>query len=101
MHKTQKFRIEFTNGQWSILDPDNVNNRIPIDTAVVDVTFLHPNLVEGYIVSVHGLDFELAQHLSAQTLRDLGAGGPLTQRGVTMKTERGQLTPEGGVEWRR
>lgn len=98
MHITQKFRIEFRDSQWSVLDPDNVNQRIPIDTAVIDITFQGVHAVEGYIVAVHGLDQEISKYLSPASLRDLGVGAQL-RRAPFSKTRRGQLTPDGGVEW--
>lgn len=101
MQKPLKFRIEFLNSRWYIVDPDNASNHVPIDTALMDVTFFRPGVVEGYVVAVHGLDMEIASTLDVQVLRALGATGPTHQRAPGPKTRRGQLTDKVGVDWTR
>jgi hypothetical protein len=74
-----KFRIERLNGQWNIVDPQNANVRVPIDQALVDVTYVSTDnrAVEGYILSVHGLDFEIAKTLDRPILNQLGVAANL------------------------
>lgn len=97
MNSIQKLRIRFTDGQWLV---EGVSPApIPIDTALVDVAYLAPGYVEGYIVAVHGLPQEAAEDLTKLGLTVLGARGPSSQRAFVPRTSRGQLTADGKVEW--
>lgn len=97
MNSIQKTRIRFTDGQWFVegMSP----SPIPIDTALVDVVYLAPGYVEGYIVAIHGLPQEVEQDLTKFGLTVLGARGPSSQRAFIPRTRRGQLTADGRVEW--
>ena len=97
MHTNQKFRLSFISNQWGVCSRDG-SPRIPVDTAIVDVTYQSPNHIEGYIVAVHGLDQEVAKYLDSQTLRDLGVGAQV-RRAPRLKTRRAQLNADGSVEW--
>lgn len=97
MNSTQKLCIRFTQGQWHV---EGVGaSPIPIDTALVDVSYLSPGYVEGYVVAIHGLPQEVAQELTKFGLTVLGARGPTSQRAYIPRTRRGQLTADGRVEW--
>jgi hypothetical protein len=100
MNLELKFTLTWHGNQWYVQDPHNVNLRVPIDTAVVDVTYQGDKFVEGYIVAVHGLDQEIAQHLSKASLQALGVGAQL-RRNPAKKVRRGQLAPGGRVDWKR
>lgn len=97
MDRDQKLTLEWSHGKWFVLDPAG-GGRVPIDTAIVDVTYCQPGLVEGFIVAVHGLDLEIAQHMSRETQQALGVGAQL-RRSPLAKTRRGQLTADGRVDW--
>lgn len=94
------FTLEWNANQWYVLDPDNANLKVPIDTALVDVISLRHGRVLGYIVAVHGLDLEWARHMDKRTLADLGVGAQ-TRRAPIQKARRGQLCADGRVEWVR
>ena len=99
MNSIQKLRIRFTDGQWFV---EGVSPApIPIDTALIDVSYVTPGYVEGYIVAVHGLPQEVAEDLTKLGLTVLGARGPSSQRAFVPRTRRGQLTADGKVEWIR
>lgn len=99
MKSIAKTYIRFTDGQWYV---EGVGpSPIPIDTAVVDISYLSPGYVEGYIVAVHGLPQEAAQNLSKLDITSLGARGPSSQWPRVPRTRRGQLTADGRVEWTR
>jgi hypothetical protein len=76
-----KFRIEWQEGAWFIVDPDNADVRVQIDQAVVDATHYSTKerFVEGHILAIHGLDFEIAQRLDRATLNHLGVAANLRQ----------------------
>jgi hypothetical protein len=97
MNSIQKLRIRFIEGQWFVEGAGP--SQIPIDTALVDVVYLAPGYVEGYIVAIHGLPQEVAQDLTKFGLTVLGARGPSSQRAFIPRTRRGQLTADGRVEW--
>lgn len=95
----QKFQIEWHQTSWFVLDPDNESVKVPIDSAIVDVVRAKPGCVVGYIVSIQGLDIEIAKHLSRPALMALGVGAQVRRiapppRGM----ERVQLTEGGGRE---
>lgn len=56
---------------------------IKVDGAVVNATHIGDEFVDGHIISVHGLDWEVAQHLSRQQLSLLGVGNHLRPKSVT------------------
>lgn len=76
---SMKFRIEWQERAWFIVDPDNADGRVEIDQAVVDATLVdkQDRTVEGYILAVHGIDFEVAKHLDRPTLNQLGIAANL------------------------
>jgi hypothetical protein len=94
------FRIEWHCNQWYIVDPDNVSVKVPIDSALVDVVNLRHGCVEGYIVSVHGLDLEWASRMDLPTLRAIGVGAQL-KRAPVGNCRRGQLDDNGRITWIR
>ena len=93
------FRIEYYNGSWMVSEKDRPDTKVPVDSAIVDTLKAKPGYVEGYIVAVHGLDLELAQHLDPATLHTLGVAAqirrnPPPHRGLV----RIQLMPDGQFE---
>jgi hypothetical protein len=74
---SMKFRMESHEGTWFIVDPDNADGRVQIDQALVDATHISQHEVEGYILAVHGLDFEVAKRLDRPTLNQLGVAANL------------------------
>lgn len=83
-----------------MLDPDNESVKVPVDSAIVDVVRAKPGCVVGYIVSVQGLDLEIAKHLSPSALRALGVGTQVRRiHPAHPKEERIQLL-DGGL-WER
>ena len=87
-----KVRAEFDQckGSWAFVDPRSRNFRIPFDSALVEVTRSGPGMVEGYVLSVHGVPMEIASQLSVEGCRTIGinaipalsrarAGGPVAR----------------------
>jgi hypothetical protein len=74
-----KFRMETVDQRWFIVDPKDASVRVSIDQAVVDATHVSRDkkTVEGYILAVHGLDFEVAQLLDRTVLNQLGVAANL------------------------
>lgn len=56
---------------------------IKVDGAILNATHIGEGVVDGHIISVHGLDFEVARHLSRQQLSLLGVGNHLRPKSVT------------------
>jgi hypothetical protein len=65
-----KVRMECRNGTWAFVDSDN--NKVDFDQAIVDATYIGKYTVEGFVVSVHGVDQEIAQYLDSKTRQELG-----------------------------
>ena len=79
----KKFRIEWQQGSWVITDPGAPEARsFSVDGAVVNATARGNGFVEGFIVSVHGLDMAVAGTLNKHQLRDLGVGSHLRAHAV-------------------
>jgi hypothetical protein len=76
---SMKFRVEWQGDAWFIVDPDNADIRVQIDQAVIDATVYSTKgrFVEGYILSVHGLDFDVARLLDRAALNQLGVAAQL------------------------
>ena len=95
-------RLSWNNENWVITDPLRAGDPgIKVDGAVVSATHIGDGFVDGHIVSVHGLDWEVAQHLSRQQLSLLGVGNHLRPKSVTKipgTTGRVSLGPAGLVE---
>lgn len=72
-----RFRLEWQERAWFIVDPDNEEDNVQIDQAVVDTTYIGRGAVEGFILAVHGLDQDVASNLSRATLNELGVGANL------------------------
>lgn len=100
----KQFRIEWHDNAWVVTDSQQSKSPgIKVDGAVVSATRRGDGFVEGYIVSVHGLNMEDAQALDRFQLADLGVGGHLrgnaparrqTQFGKVHLTADGQI--QGG-----
>lgn len=104
MQHPKVFRIEYYNGSWFVLNPDPSTQKVAIDTALVDTLKARPGCVEGYIVSVHGLDMEQAKHLERATLHTLGVAAQIRRNPPPMGgLTRIQLLPDGQFErvWNR
>ena len=100
MQFPQKFRLEWHQTSWFVVDPDNESAKVAIDSAIVDVVKAKPGCVIGYLVSVQGLDLEIAQHLSRPALMALGVGANVRRVLPAPKgMERVQLA-QGGL-WER
>lgn len=103
---SMKFRVEWQDGAWFIVDPDNANERVRIDQAVVDATHFstEERFAEGYILSVQGLDFEVASRLDRPTLSQLGVGAQLRARPPTPRRGSGvrrvRLEADGRLNFR-
>lgn len=77
MKPNQKLRLEWRQDHWSITDPHHPHSGgVRVDGAIVNVTRQLPGVVEGYVVSVHGLDMTTAEHLTREELAMLGVGVP-------------------------
>lgn len=74
-----KFRIEYQGTSWFIVDQTTPGVRVRIDQALVDASYIAPDrsAVEGYILSVHGLDFDVASVLDRHVLNQLGVAANL------------------------
>jgi hypothetical protein len=97
MQTIQTTQIKFVDGRWYILNVGPYP--IPSDTALVDVTSMANGVIEGRIVAVHGLHQNDAEHLTKAGLSAVGATGPASRKVHTPKSRRGQLGPNGRVEW--
>lgn len=87
--------MEYRNNTWNFIDPNG--HRIAFEQALVDAKFQQANRVTGYVLSVHGVDQEIAQLLDSRTRDTLGMKGIHSLgRGSTLRRLR--LMPGGVVE---
>lgn len=94
-----KVRVEFFPSikSWAFVDKREPGFRLPIDQALIDVTFERQGLVEGYVKAVHGVSEEVAKYLDAQTRATLGITA--THRlGRVGTMNRVRLLPDGTTE---
>lgn len=103
MKNAIKFRIEKRSAGWVIVDPDNVNNNVPFDQAIVDATHVQEDAVEGFIVAIHGLSNGVADLCDGELLRALGVGAQLSSQKPVANIRasgmsRVRLMPDGTIE---
>lgn len=93
--KNEKFRVRcvYANGAWKFVD--EAGNKIEFDQAVIKPIYQSANVVEGYVVSVHGISQEVAQHFDSELRSELGVVYP-PRPGLTRKCVR--LMPGGVIE---
>lgn len=72
------YGVELANGQVFLFDPNDATQKIPVDQIVFDAVNIKGTKAIGLIVSIHGLDNDIARYLPAQMLRDLGVGTHMT-----------------------
>ena len=79
-------RAQFCGGTWVVIDPEN-NQKIPVDQMLMDAESFGDGYANGIVLSVHGLDQEIASRLMPRMLRSIGIGHPKrigrTPRGST------------------
>lgn len=68
-------RAEYRENSWTIINPDN-GVALPVDQILMDVDSQGDGFALGIVLSVHGLDHDVAQSLSPRVLRALGVGFP-------------------------
>jgi hypothetical protein len=75
--KMQKIRVRcvYVNRTWNFVD--EAGNKIEFDQAVIQPIYQTPTVVEGYVISVHGIDMEMAQHFDADLRKELGIVYPV------------------------
>lgn len=96
-HVNSRVRATYANGTWAFVDPSNPSFRLPLEQALIDVTYVRHHLVEGYVKAVHGVDMEQVKYLDSHTRSVLGiAGNHRLGRVGTMKRVR--LMSDGTVE---
>lgn len=66
---------ELRNNAWVFIDKYYPNCPIQFDQAIMDVTHQEKSRVTGYVVSVHGIDQEIASRLALEMNQSLGVGG--------------------------
>ncbi len=99
----QLLKIERQDGAWCIKQPGSTHTAsIKVDSAVVNATKVGNSFVEGYIVAVHGLDQDIAEHLDPLQLKALGVGAqyrarPAGQRGTRRVSLLVDGTIQGGI----
>jgi hypothetical protein len=70
MKNEQKVSMEYVSGTWQVID--GPTNRIKFDQAVVDITYSNRFRIDGFIISIHGVDQTIAQYLSSEDRATLG-----------------------------
>lgn len=73
---------------------------IRVDALVMRATRSGKGFAQGYIVSIHGLDQEVASRLNNAQLKTLGVGAQFRSQAVAprwAKTKRVNLTAAGAV----
>lgn len=87
----------YANGTWTFVDPANRAFGVPVEQAVIDVTYARNHFVEGYVKAVHGVDMEQVKYLDSHTKTVLGITG--THRlGRVGTMKRVRLMPDGTIE---
>lgn len=91
-----KVRADYTNGSWAFVDSSNLSNRVKFEQALIDATLITATRIEGYVLSVHGIDQALANHLDRESRAAVGikAGHRLGRVGTM---HRVRLMPDGSV----
>ena len=82
---------------WAFVDKREPSLRLPIDQALIDVTYMRRGLVEGVVKAVHGISEEVTKYLDARTRATLGitATPRLGRVGTAVRV---RLLPDGEVE---
>lgn len=84
-----KVRAEYfpASKTWAFVDPAQPGLRVPFDQALIDVTYSRPNIVEGYVRAVHGVEQTVVGWLDSRTRASIGitatprlGGSPHTRR---------------------
>lgn len=100
MNPSQFVKIEWHSGAWNIRNPGASDAAsIKVDSAVVNATKVGNSFVEGYIVAVHGLDQNIAEHLDPYQLKSLGVGAQYRARPAGQAgTRRVSLLVDGRIQ---
>ena len=101
MRQNEILRVERSNNTWLITDPDDPRaGKVSVDAAVVAVTTQGKGWVQGYVLAVHGLDFEAAKDFRQGALNALGVASQVKGFAPPPNALRNryQLTQDGEIK---
>lgn len=89
--------MEFHGKSWYFIDPQNPQNKVAFEQAIVDSTFANRTRVDGFVKSVHGVDQEIAKFFDSPTRLAMGITAA-HQLGRGRTVHRLRLSPDGSIE---